>query len=116
MVEPVLEGRKECLSCFRESAYLDPLAVARYFQGRLEYGEAIEILLGLNVRAFKKYGVVRLCEGVKDCGCIAAVGDIASGGEWHCSALSVGVGNGETDNELPRAEALKRQKARRMRA
>ncbi len=54
MVEPLLQGREKRLPCLRESAYLDPLAVARYFQGRLEYGEAIEILLGLNVRAFKK--------------------------------------------------------------
>ena len=53
-MEPLLQGRKERLPRFRESTYLDPLAVARYFQGRLEYGEAIEILLGLNVRAFKK--------------------------------------------------------------
>ena len=53
-MEPLLQGRKERLPRFRESAYLDPLAVARYFQGRLEYGKAIEILLGLNVRAFKK--------------------------------------------------------------
>ena len=54
MVEPLLEGREERLPCFRESANLDPLAVSRYFQGRLEYGEAIEILLSLSFRAFKK--------------------------------------------------------------
>ena len=54
MVEPLLQGRKERLPRFRESAYLYRLAVARYFQGRLEHGEAIQILLGLNVCALEQ--------------------------------------------------------------
>ena len=59
MVEPVLEGRKERLPCFRESAYLDPLAVARYFQGRLEYGEAIEIPMSALSRSRESCGCAR---------------------------------------------------------